>query len=145
MSDLLPKIKELLEWLGMGPAAFADEVGVARPVMSHILSERNKVSLEVVQKILARFTDVDPAWLLLGQGEMLKKIVAQPIPGSPATDAQKEVPEVEQESVTPGKVQNSKKASSPVVSKSGNQKKELIKVLLVYSDGTYKELLPEEM
>lgn len=74
MFDLLPRLKEILIWAGHGPTVFADEIGVARPIISHVFSGRNRVSLDVVQKILSRFPELSPAWLLLGEGEMLKPL-----------------------------------------------------------------------
>ena len=49
---------------------FADKLGVQRSGMSHILSGRNKPSLDFVLKVLAGFPDLDPQWLLQGKGKM---------------------------------------------------------------------------
>ena len=38
--------------------------------MSHILSGRNKPSLDFVLKVLAGFPDLNPQWLLQGKGKM---------------------------------------------------------------------------
>ena len=55
------------------PSLFADEIGVQRSSISHILSERNKPSLELVQKLLTRFRDLNSDWLLFGIGKMTKE------------------------------------------------------------------------
>lgn len=55
------------------PSIFADEIGVQRSSISHILSERNKPSLELVQKLLTRFRDLNSDWLLFGIGKMTKE------------------------------------------------------------------------
>ena len=47
-------------------SAFADEIGVQRSSMSHILSGRNKPSLELIQKVLSRFPKVSADWLIAG-------------------------------------------------------------------------------
>lgn len=49
---------------------FADKLGVQRSGMSHILSGRNKPSLDFVLKVLAGFPDLNPQWLLQGKGKM---------------------------------------------------------------------------
>ncbi|RSK34477.1 helix-turn-helix domain-containing protein [Hymenobacter metallilatus] len=67
---MLERIRQLLTARQLSPSQFADAVGVARPIISHILSGRNKPSLEVVQKILAAFPDLSVNWLLLGAGDM---------------------------------------------------------------------------
>jgi DNA-binding XRE family transcriptional regulator len=67
---MITRIRELLETRQLTPTQFADLIGVGRPVISHILSERNKPSLEVVQKIIGAFPDVSLPWLLTGTGSM---------------------------------------------------------------------------
>ena len=47
---------------------FADKIGVQRSSISHILSGRNKPSLDFILKVTNEFTDVDIYWLLNGKG-----------------------------------------------------------------------------
>lgn len=68
---MVTRIRKLLEQKQLTPTQFADLIGVGRPVMSHILSERNKPSLEVVQRIISAFPELSIPWLLSGTGEML--------------------------------------------------------------------------
>lgn len=68
---MVDRIRELISVQQLTPTQFADRIGVARPIVSHILSGRNKPSLEVVQKIIAGFPEVAMPWLLTGAGPML--------------------------------------------------------------------------
>lgn len=68
---MVERIRTLLESRQLTPTQFADVIGVARPIVSHILSGRNKPSLEVVQRILAALPDLAMPWLLNGTGPML--------------------------------------------------------------------------
>lgn len=68
---MVTRIRQLLEYKQLSPTQFADLIGVGRPVMSHILSERNKPSLEVAQRIGSAFSDISLAWLMFGTGQML--------------------------------------------------------------------------
>ena len=68
---MVERIRTLLESRQLTPTQFADLIGVARPIISHILSGRNKASLEVVQRILAAMPDLSMAWLLNGTEPML--------------------------------------------------------------------------
>ncbi|HPT13620.1 MAG TPA: helix-turn-helix transcriptional regulator [Bacteroidales bacterium] len=52
-------------------AQFADEIGVQKSGVSHILSGRNNPSLDFIQKILTRFPDISTDWLLFGKGPMM--------------------------------------------------------------------------
>jgi DNA-binding XRE family transcriptional regulator len=62
------RILNIIEKYQLSSNAFAQEIEVNRSTISHILSGRNKPSIEVLQKILKRFPDISAAWLLLGQG-----------------------------------------------------------------------------
>lgn len=68
---MVERIREILTGRQLTPTQFADSIGVARPIVSHILSGRNKPSLEVVQKIITAFPDLSIPWLLSGTGAML--------------------------------------------------------------------------
>lgn len=84
---MITRIRELLEARQLSPTQFADLIGVGRPVISHILSERNKPSLEVVQKIIGAFPEISMSWLLAGTGPMLAGTAAPPISPPIAAEA----------------------------------------------------------
>lgn len=62
------RIKEILTQERLSPARFAELVGVQRSSVSHIISGRNKPSLDFLQKILTRFEHISPDWLITGKG-----------------------------------------------------------------------------
>lgn len=64
------RISELIEFLDITPTAFADEIGIQRSGLSHILKGRNKPSLDVVQKIVNRFPEINILWMVNGTGAM---------------------------------------------------------------------------
>lgn len=68
---MVDRIRTLLASRQLSPTQFADAIGVARPIVSHILSGRNKPSLEVVQRILSAMPELSMPWLLNGTGAML--------------------------------------------------------------------------
>lgn len=87
---MITRIRELLDARQLSPTQFADLIGVGRPVMSHIMSERNKPSLEVVQKIIGAFPDISLPWLLAGTGPMLAAAATSPLPVAPPTPSASE-------------------------------------------------------
>lgn len=89
---MITRIRELLEARQLSPTQFADLIGVGRPVISHILSERNKPSLEVVQKIIGAFPEISLPWLLAGTGSMLAAAIDAPSAASPASPVAIEAP-----------------------------------------------------
>jgi transcriptional regulator with XRE-family HTH domain len=58
----------MMEHHELSASTFADKVGVQRSSISHILSGRNKPSLDFVLKVTSEFKDVDIHWLLNGIG-----------------------------------------------------------------------------
>lgn len=70
---MIERIRKLINSKNLNAAQFADQIGVQRSSISHVLSGRNKPSLEFIQKILNTFPDVNSDWLLSGQGEIDQK------------------------------------------------------------------------
>jgi transcriptional regulator with XRE-family HTH domain len=62
------RLQQILDQERLTPARFAELVGVQRSSVSHILSGRNKPSLDFLQKIMAKFEHISPDWLILGKG-----------------------------------------------------------------------------
>ncbi len=67
---MIQRIKNIMSTKNLTSSGFADKVGVPRSTISHIISGRNKPSLELVQKILDAFPDVSTEWLVRGSGTM---------------------------------------------------------------------------
>lgn len=61
----------------------AELLGIQPSGISHILGGRNKPSFDLVQKILRRFPQVNPDWLLLDRGEMYRVL---PVEQSSSSD-----------------------------------------------------------
>ena len=58
------KIKQILIDKNISPSYFADEIGVARASVSHILTGRNRPSFDIIQKIIRRFPDLGYDWIM---------------------------------------------------------------------------------
>lgn len=67
-TDFTNRLKKILENHQLTASLFADKIGVQRSSISHILSGRNKPSLDFVLKVTKAFSDVDIYWLLNGKG-----------------------------------------------------------------------------
>jgi transcriptional regulator with XRE-family HTH domain len=67
------RIIKFLTAEGLTATKFADEIGVQRSSISHILSGRNNPSFEFIQKILNRYRNLSAEWLIQGTGQMYKK------------------------------------------------------------------------
>ncbi|MFN8134532.1 MAG: helix-turn-helix transcriptional regulator [Bacteroidales bacterium] len=66
------RITLLIKAKNLTAAQFADEIGVQKSSISHILSGRNNASLDFIQKILVSYPDVNMEWLMFGKGPIFK-------------------------------------------------------------------------
>ncbi len=72
--DFTNRLKKILNYHQLTASLFADKIGVQRSSISHILSGRNKPSLDFVMKVLSYFPEVDLYWLLNGKGVFPREI-----------------------------------------------------------------------
>ena len=63
---IVERIEEIRSNHQLSAAAFASKIGVQRSAMSHILSGRNKPSLEFLMKVYEAFDEVALEWLIVG-------------------------------------------------------------------------------
>lgn len=68
IDDFVKRLEIILDYYGLNASSFADKIGVQRSSMSHLLSGRNKPSLDFVMKILDVFPEIDLYWILNGKG-----------------------------------------------------------------------------
>jgi len=114
------RLKKVMEYYHVSAASFADEINVQRSSISHLLSGRNKPSLDFVLKVLERYKEVDLYWLLNGKGSFpLKKEKQPPTPHfAPKTDT-----------------------STPLENK-GLSDKEIERIIIFYKDGSFENYTP---
>jgi len=67
-SEFIERLEHLLQYYDLNASAFADKIQVQRSSISHLLSGRNKPSLEFVLKVVKNFPEVNLYWLLNGKG-----------------------------------------------------------------------------
>ncbi len=79
-----------MESQALSPSAYAESIGVQRSSISHILSGRNKPSLEMLQKTLMAFPQLNPEWLVTGNGDMFQLgLFADEEPKDPSKEKEK--------------------------------------------------------
>lgn len=101
-------------------AQMAEEMGVQRSNVSHVLSGRNKPSFEFLSKLLLRYPKVNAHWLITGKSQ------------SP-----EDVEEEKQQPSTEGK-------KEPVVKPLTEVEQEIERVMIFYRNGTFKTFTPGE-
>ncbi len=66
--NFVNRLEKVIRFYGLSASSFAEKLGVQRSSISHILSGRNKPSLDFIMKVLSSFPEVDLYWLLNGKG-----------------------------------------------------------------------------
>lgn len=66
--DFIKRLQKVIKYYGESASSFAEKIGVQRSSISHILSGRNKPSLDFILKILSAYPEVDLYWLFNGKG-----------------------------------------------------------------------------
>ena len=109
--DFSKRLQKVIDFYGESASSFAEKIGVQRSSISHILSGRNKPSLDFVLKVLTSFPEVELYWLLNGKGIF---------PSDFKTESKEE-------------------EIKSVIKKSKNYKNKTIeRIVIFYSDGSFK-------
>lgn len=131
---MVERIRSLMVAKGLSSTQFADEIEIPRAIMSHLLSGRNKPSLDVMLKIVQAFPEVSINWLLLGEGEMLTKLAKNPISAQPQATAATKVAETKPAEVNPAPA---KKEAIPVAAILPPSGKVVEQIVVFYTDKTF--------
>jgi transcriptional regulator with XRE-family HTH domain len=164
---MVNRIQSILRHYNMAPSKFADILEVPRSTISHILSERNKPSLEFIQKVMEKFPEIETEWLIKGEGQMLGKELnlfsSQPtghgeisrsethkntdnvpenliIPGRSKEEEIHEILKDESLDKKPHKLFDYQPAAPS--KKEVSEGKKLVKIIMIYDDHTFIQLLP---
>jgi transcriptional regulator with XRE-family HTH domain len=78
MEEITERVKKIMDDNGLSSSQMADRIGVQRSAISHILSGRNKPSLDFILKVLESFENVSSDWLMKGRKTAPQTIVSNP-------------------------------------------------------------------
>ncbi|MCF6167075.1 helix-turn-helix transcriptional regulator [Lutibacter sp.] len=75
VEEFAKRLKIIIDYYEISASLLAEKMEIQRSSISHILSGRNKPSLEFVLKILKTFPEVELYWLLNGVGKFPKQTI----------------------------------------------------------------------
>jgi transcriptional regulator with XRE-family HTH domain len=113
--DFIKRFQKVMKYYGESASTFAEKIDVQRSSISHILSGRNKPSLEFILKVLSSFPEVELYWLLNGKGEFPSK-----------------------EKVNTSKTEIPKKNITNILQTETKNDKLIERIIIFYSDGSFK-------
>lgn len=121
--DVIPRIQTIMDHYGLTVSAFADEIGVQRSSVSHLLNGRNKPSLDFVMKLVDTYPEVNLYWLLKGVGEFPSSIKEE---------------EIKKEIAVPGKTKSDQAETGFNSIAQDKDTLQPTKVIVFYADGTFE-------
>ena len=148
------RLQQFLNAEQLSPARLSDIIGIQRSGMSHILSGRNKPSFDFIQKLLLKFPTLNSEWLITGKGKMYKdnQVVNHqnytntvlPETGESVENHQ-EAKEIQQDR---GLFENSELSENSIIGSGKedvrNNSRQIVKMILIYSDGTFSDFRHED-
>ncbi|MBR6291975.1 MAG: helix-turn-helix transcriptional regulator [Bacteroidales bacterium] len=155
---MINRINLILRAKNITARQFAEEIGIQPSGMSHIMSGRNNPSLDFVTKVIRRYPEIDANWLIMGRGAMYGGAAAtdpvapveQPTMPEPVREATlfedvpepvaDEEPQTREEEITEQAPQPAFTMSQSAVPQVPEPTVE--RMMLIYSDGTYKVYTP---
>ncbi len=131
--DFSKRLQVILDYYDISAATFADAIQVGRSSISHIISGRNKPSLDFVLKIVQNYPEVELYWLLNGKGSFPKSEQSS----TPILSKEAEKPETINKASVQNEVVNeiSAEKDSRFSNSSG---KNIKRVVIFYEDGTFE-------
>jgi len=128
------RLQKVIDFYGESASSFAEKIGVQRSTISHILSGRNKPSLDFVMKVLSHFPEVELYWLMNGKGVF---------PNENKTEEKiPEIPKVEkvEKTIPPPKNENVEipNPSSSNFSLNTSSEKKIERIVIFYTDGSFQ-------
>ncbi len=151
------KLQLLMERLQLKPGQFARMLDINPAIISHILAERNKPGVDLLQRILSNFPQVNPDWLLLDSGEMFRNALPNKnsIPPERSTTEQSEQTLFASNARTGtqsgthpnlANLSNSMERTDPTQlstkANSTTPNKAVTHIVLFYADGTFDSFIP---
>ena len=127
--DFIARLQRIMDYYDLNASALADSLGVLRSSISHLLSERNKPSLDFVLKIIDKYPEVDLYWLLYGKGSFPKE-EKKPAP----TPLPTEIPFPEDNVLEDSEKERKVAAEIPVK----KQKTQIQKIIFFYEDNSFE-------
>lgn len=150
IDDFIKRLEIILDYYNLSASAFADKINVQRSSLSHLLSGRNKPSLDFIIKVIEVFPEVDLYWILNGKGNFPKSEIVTPaileieknITSLPITETSNSEPDLF--STIEKGATSTLSESNPVesIKTENNSHEEIERIVVFFKNGTFKNYKP---
>jgi len=73
--NILNRIKKIIEENNFSNSEFAEKIGIPKSSVTHLLSERNNPSLDIIIKISEAFENISTDYLIFGQENQVEPTI----------------------------------------------------------------------
>lgn len=129
--DFSKRLESFLKRYELSASTLADQIDINRSTISHLLSGRNKPSLDLIMKLHEHFPHIDLEWWIYGEGNL--KSQKEEIEQKP-----KRINKIESETFDDPNTESFQKLIPPSPTKNENSKK-IQRVLILYEDGSFDD------
>jgi transcriptional regulator with XRE-family HTH domain len=147
IDEFIKRLEVILDYYSLNASAFADKIGVQRSSLSHLLSGRNKPSLDFILKILEEFPEVDLYWILNGKGKFPKgneeTITAEYKSKIQDTETEEQKDLFSSENIKTTVPLLEKNNTIPFLDSKNSTEPAVEKIVVFYKNGTFKTYRPE--
>ncbi len=140
MINMNERLKEFIDLLDLSYADFANSIGVQPSSISHIVSRRNKPSVDFIEKLHHNYPDLNIDWLLFGKGHPFTQLAKEKKIPSPTLEFPNESSSEENEKAV-DRVIHDIPSNENGTSDSQRLEKTIKKVIVFYTDGTFQEIV----
>lgn len=79
----IERVKIIIHHYGLSISAFEKKTGLSNNSIQTAIKRNSNLKDETLNTILKKFPQIDPTWLLTGQGSMIQNMVSEPNPQYP--------------------------------------------------------------
>ena len=140
------RLETIFDYYGLTASLFAEKINVQRSSISHLLSGRNKPSLDFILKVIENFPEVELLWLLNGKGSFPKGENGFVEKTTFLTEENtKQVNDLFSQETTASKINAEISSITPKYKSEDNSEyteSTIERIVIFYSDGTFKNYNP---
>ncbi|MCK9344126.1 MAG: helix-turn-helix domain-containing protein [Massilibacteroides sp.] len=156
MEEFKERIEEIMRSENLTASRFAEAIGIQRSAISHIISGRNKVSLDVLRKTLNRYPKISSDWMMFGILPMYReekasstkpdlfKSSSEGLVSFNSSGQSSEGMNTQSENLEMSSLESSQNTNNQAVIKIKEPSKKIEEILIFYDDNTFDTFVPQK-
>lgn len=130
---MIERLQEIMSYYQLTPSALADSLEIPRSSISHLLTGRNKPSLDFVIRLIRKYPEIDLYWFLNGKGTFPKEKILEKKSTTETPTLAKQPSIIKKEE---------KDLTSKIKSTQTVKNKKVKQIVFFYEDGSFETYLP---